>query len=1038
MGILRKFGVIMGALAVLPSAVLAQEGGTVTGRVTGQETGAPLSGVQIRVEGTTRRTVTGQNGEYRLVGVPAGRQTVDASVIGRQSANRIVAVVAGETVVANFALSSSALELEGLVVNAVTGRTERVREAGTNVETIDVAEINKGPISTVSDVLAGRTPGVVLGVGSGSVGSSQRIRIRGANSLSLDNDPLIFVDGIRFSNSKGGIGVGGQDRSRLNDLNPEDIESVRVLKGPAASALYGTAAANGVVLIQTKRGRAGEPVWRGYVEAGRTQDNTNFPGNFLAVDVKDPTAPVLGSNFRLNPNFGTACPNFRAAAGECQQEQLFSLNLLEDPRTTPYSTGENLTFGASVTGGSEAIQYFLSAEKSDEQGVIARNTLDRTSLRANLSAEVASNMRVQLSTGYIRSEGTLPGGDNNTFSPIINGVLGTAVFIPGADTLRIAGRRPGFGFGFAPGDLEVDEANQDIDRFLVGANATYTPLPWLSANVNTGLDFFSREDYQTYQPGDFVIYGPDFASGFRDSRRADNYVYTANGSLAGTFGLRPGLVSTTTVGGSYQRENFENTECRGYGIVLGTNSCAAATSLFEIDEEFSELRTLGAFAQQEFAFNDRLFLSVSARADDNSAFGSDFGTVVYPAASASWVVSEEPFFPAAASNFLSNLRLRAAYGTSGLQPNFRDAETLFAPTAVQIGGSDVSGVTLNVTGNPNLEPERVTEYELGLDAGLFDDRLAAEITYYNKRSEDALIQRDLFPSLGLTTTRFENLGEIRNSGIEAALNARVIERDNFRMEVRLAASALDNEIVNLGEGIDPIIFNRGNQAHIEGLPVGAFFGRKYTFNDADGNGLLSEDEVQLDPNAKLITYVTDAGRVDTLNASFLGSALPTNIQTFNADITLFKFLNVSTQFERRAGGYQLNDTESFRCAIAPAFGLPGGCDALYNPNATLEQQAAYIAEKEFGTTAGFIEEADFVKWRELSFRFGVPTFVSRTLPAFEGASFTIAGRNLKTWTDYSGIDPEITETGGSANFNQSEFNTQPPARVWTARFDFTF
>ena len=1033
------------AVTVLPAGLLAQQRGTIVGRVTAQENGAPLTGVNVTVQGTVIRAVTDQQGQYRLNGVPVGRQTVDVSVINRESANRVVTVTAGETpAVANFVLNIRATELEGIVVNAITGQQERKREVGSNVATIQVADINKGPITKVADVLTGRTAGVNLQGVAGTTGTSQRIRIRGANSLSLSNEPLIYVDGILFNNGTGGIGVGGQDFSRLNDLNSEDIASIEVLKGPAASALYGTAAANGVLLITTKKGRAGTPEWRVYGEYGTLENFVDFPEQFLTFQVNNPNAPLLTESGRLNigtaaqRRAGTApfvpCPNLDFAAGLCRQDRTESLDLLSDPRTTPFQTGNRQKLGLSVSGGSEAVTYYLSADTEDEEGVISFNTLEKQNYRANLTARVGSKANIGVSAGYVNSDVALNANDNNIFSPLINGLLGTPVFIEGFDTLRGPGQRPGLGFGFGINDIREIVAFQDVDRFIGGLNANYVPLPWLTANASVGLDFFSRHDQQTVQPGRLPI-AASFTPGRRTSQHSASYQYTGNTSATAQFDLRENLVSTSTIGASYNRQLLEGTLCFGVGIVEGTRSCSATSSQFRVSEEFSEIITIGGYFQQSLAFNDRLFLTGSVRGDDNSAFGQNFGFIYYPAASVSWVVSEEPFFPEV--GFLSNLRLRTAYGQSGLRPNFRDAITLFEPVAVQSEGRELSAVTLSRTGNDLLEPERSTEWEFGGDVGLFNDRVAAEFTYYNKRSEDALISRRLPPSFGLTPSVFDNLGSIRNSGTELALSIRAVERDWTRLNLRVSATTLSNEIEDLGPGVEPIVFNRGTQRHQEGFPAGAFFAKPIKFNDANNDGKLTRSEVSVD-SSKFIQVRNADGELETLPLQFVGPSLPTNSQSLSAELTLFKFLNFSTLFERRAGNFTVNDTERFRCTTGFSRLTQGACAAVFDPNASLEAQAAFIGERFLGTRIGFIEPADFVKWREVAVRIGTPTFVSRHLPSLDGASLTLSGRNLATWTDYTGLDPEINESGGSSNFTQGEFNTQPPVRYFTARLDFLF
>ena len=1052
---LRKLRAWCLTLALIPSGALAQQTGSVNGTVIDQERQRPLPGVQIFIAGTNRGALTNMQGRYVIPNVPPGPQTVRAQLIGYSQGEQTVTVLPDGSVSADFSLDPSAVELDAVVVNAVTGQAERKRELGTNTANINVDQIERAPITKLADVLTGRAAGVNLQGVAGTTGTSQRIRIRGANSLSLDNDPLIYVDGVQFSNNKGGIGVGGQDFSRLNDLNPEDIAEVEVLKGPAAAALYGTAAANGVILITTKRGRSGAPQWRAYAEVGTLEDRSDYPANFLAYQIEDESQPLFTDEGVFNTDAYAACTNVEAATTDeetgqpvCVQDAFVSFSPLENSRLSPFSTGERQKYGLSVSGGSDQITYFLSVDTEDETGVIDYNTLTKLNLRANLGARITEKLDVQVTSGYVNSDLALNQNDNSIFSPILNGLAGLPVLLPPeVDERSVAGQRPSFGFGYNLEDLRNLVTFQEVDRFTVGLNTTYRPLAWLAANANVGMDYFNRHDFETLQPARLPI-GGEYDIGYRNSIRNNSYLYTGTGSATATFNLMPELVSTSTVGAQYQRDLFENTSCSGAGIVEGTRSCGAASSLFEVDEDFSEIITIGGFGRQQFAYKDRIFFAASVRGDDNSTFGREFGFIYYPSVQLSWVMSEEPWFPRTSA--VSNLRLRTAYGESGLRPDFREAVTLFAPVAVRAGGEELSAVTLSRVGDPELEPEKTREYELGFDAGLFDERLSAEFTYYNKKSRDALIERDLAPSFGLTGddtdlgSLFTNLGSIRNSGIELGLDARVINTSRAALNLRLAATTLANEITELGAGVAPIPINGGVQRFQEGYSAGGFFQAPYTYRDENGDGLLSVDEVQIDSTRFLVVPGEEGGR-DTLNVAYLGPTLPTSTQSLSADLTLFSWVTISALFERRAGNKQWNFTESFRCGRGYALRdlAQAGCEAIAGPNVSLDDQAAFIAKRFYGTETGYIEDADFIKWREMSVTLGVPPVLASRFRALEGASLTLSGRNLYTWTGYSGLDPEINETGGSSTatgggFLQNEFNTQPPVRYLTARLNLTF
>jgi TonB-linked SusC/RagA family outer membrane protein len=929
------------------------------------------------------------------------------------------------------------VQLTGLVVNPVTGQAEERRELGTNVANISASDIANAPITKPADVLTGRAPGVNVQTSGGTSGTSQRIRIRGANSLSLSNEPQIYVDGVLFSNQIYGIGdfgqgTGGSASSRLNDINPQDIESIEVLKGPAATSQYGTSAANGVILITTKRGVSGRPRWTAYTEYGSVTDPNQYPANWSSYQVNNPNQPLFRANGTANIGSTAAnstarrsCANYQTAAGTCRQDSTLVFNTLEDSRTTPLSDGNRQKYGASVSGGSSGVTYFVSADREREQGVIDYNIFQKNNVRANLNANVTDKLKLQVSSGYVDSDLTLSSNDNSIFSPLLNGLLGRA-FFNSDTTTGIFDQNYYF---TAPQHLEDWVPAEHVNRLTLGGQANYTPLDWLSLNANTGLDFTNRFYELTLQPDRFLgQIAPDFYGiGFRDVERTNNFLWTANTSASATHNWTDRLATQTTLGASFQREQYRTLQNEGAGTVEGTEDIGAATGQFFLDEDFNEVRTIGAFASHQFAWDDRLYVTLGIRGDDNSSFGTDFDFVTYPNANASWVVNEESWFPQ--TELITNLRLRAGYGTSGLRPRFRDAVTLYGPAGVQVSGADVPGVILSSTGNTGLKPERTTEYEAGFDAGWFGERVSTNLTYYHKRSKDALISVPLPPSFGLTGTRLANIGQISNSGFEIGIDAKVLDLENAVLNLRLSSTTLNNKVEDIG-GVNDIIVNRGEQRHRVGFPAGAYFQDPVLFGDTIDSkpGKLSLGEVSipdavLDENGNPIPH-------------YIGPSLPTHTNALTADLTVFKYITISSLFEERGGNYQLDGTTEFRCAAA-SLASGQGCAFTMNPDATLQQQAAFIGDALYGTVSGFIYPADFVKWRELSVTLAVPESLARTNRLLNGASLTLSGRNLHTWTDYPGLDPEITESA-VGNFSQNEFNTAPPVRYFTARLNFTF
>jgi TonB-linked SusC/RagA family outer membrane protein len=1009
-----RYGWLVVAAALAPVSVEAQQGGAVTGTVVMAGTQQPLTNVQVFVVGTQRGSLTDQRGRFLIQNVPAGTQTVAATLIGYSQSSQQVNVTAGGSATVNFELRQTAVELGGIVVNAVTGEQERRREIGNSVGTIDVANMPKAVLSKPADVITGRVAGIEVRNVNGTTGTGQRIRIRGANSISLDNEPLIIVDGIRFDNGTqfldSGFSEGLPDQvpNRLNDLNFDDIESIEVLKGPAASGLYGTAASNGVILIKTKRGSSGPSRWSLHAEGGVVQERTEWPDNIAAL--------------RRTANGYAHCANFQAAAGACTQDSIAVFNPFTTPGFSPFREGSRQKYGVSVSGGGENLTYFFSGDREKEDGVYASNQVDKVNLRANLRALVRDNLTLHLSSGYLSSDFSQPGNDNSVLSPILNGMFGSAR-VDMADTSSAY-------YAFGP-DITSHQyfATQGIERFTSSMQSNWQPFSWLSVNATAGLDYFGLQDAQILEPNVAPI-AETWVNGWAEESRGANYQYTGNGAAVASFALRPNIISTSTVGFDYNKLRIGATRGKGFGLTPGTSSLDGTSALFAIDEDNSDVVTIGGFVQQQFGLNDRIFVSGALRADDNSAFGADFGLVYYPSVSASWVIGEESFFPQ--TSLLSSLRLRGALGESGQRPQFRQAETYFSPATAATPNGDEPGVTIGGTGNLDLKPERTREFEVGFDAGLFSERLAAELTYFQRNTRDALIARNLPPSAGQTNpatgsgTRFENIGAVRNRGLELALNARLLESNNLRWYVRIAGATLNNEITDMGEGIDPIILNRGNQKHIAGYPAGGFWQPVIHFADTDGDGLIDPTEYSVE---------------DT--ASYIGPSLPKLTASFSTDIQLFDFLRVSTLVEGRRGHYQLDDNENFRCLFSLIFG-DRGCAGFDDPTSPLKTQASALAnilgDPDEGTVSlhGFIHKADFIKWRELSVTLAMPREWARRIGGASGLSLTLAGRNLMTWTNYPGLDPEANETGAGSNFTQGEFGTQPNVRYWTARLNINF
>jgi TonB-linked SusC/RagA family outer membrane protein len=991
----------MGAAALVPLLAFAQQGtGTITGRVTETGTGQPVADANVVIVGTTRGARTDAEGRYRIADVPAGPAQVRALRIGYSSTAQTVTIASGATNTADFALSTAAISLDRVLVTATGGEQRRV-EVGNAVSNINVEEVQKAAVPNGASLLQGRAPGVTVIQNGGTTGTSARVRIRGANSINLSNEPLLIIDNIRVNNSFNSfsIGTGGQSVSRLNDLNPDEIESIDILKGPAASALYGTAAANGVIQVTTKRGRSGKATYSVYGETGSIKPYDQFPANYNSY--------AAGG---ANPSFCFLADVATAVAGCTAIDSLFVYSPLV--AHSPFRTGHNNRGGFQTAGGNDAAQYFVSTDINDETGVFLNNRLRSVNLRSNLNLVPFSKLRVQVNGGYLTSRASLPQNDNNNLGIVPNGLLGKAR--ENEPVEPASGSRLGF-FLRAPSKLYAVVSDQDIERFTGGLTGNYTPLSWFQMLGTLGYDALNRFDAGLLQPN-ILDNNTSNRIGSRTANRYQIYNYTANISGTATFNLGSSFVSKTSAGTQFQRENFTDNQAFGTTLVAGTGSLAGTSTGFAVGEDQLDNRTLGYFGQQQFEWGERVFLTGALRGDKNSAFGRDFKFAKYPSGSLSYVISRESWFP---TSFINTFKLRGAYGVSGLRPGPVDALQYFNPTAVNVVGVETAAINVGNLGDPNLRPEKVREGEVGFESSMFGDRLGLDFTYFNKQSKDALISRTLPSGAGTAAAQLTNIGRVENKGIELQATLGLLRMDKFGWDATLNYATVHNKLIDLGKDllgndIQPIIFGLGgaSQRHTEGRPLGSYYQETYTYADANNDGIIDYNEVTIGDTA------------------YLGNPLPTHTWSLNSTMRFFNSLRLSTLVDAQRGFKQYNSTEEFRC------GTVFNCPSLYVAGTPLWLQARAIANINFGTAAGYIEDASYVKLREIALTWDVPAQFASRLGMTRGVSLTLAGRNLHTWTNYTGLDPEINFT--TANFTQAEFLSQPPVKRYIARLNINF
>lgn len=1030
--IVRRTLTLAAVLATLapPLASAQAQQGTITGRVTDAATNQPIAAAQVAVIGTNQGTQTSTDGQYTLRGITPGQVEVRVLRLGFAELRKAVTVTAGQSATLDFAMNAVAMTLNPVVTTA-TGQQRRV-EVGNAIAQVDAtAIVETRAVSGMGDLLTSRAAGVLVTPGT-QTGAGTRIRIRGTSSLSLTNNPIVVIDGIRVESSTGSssVGVGGTTPSRLNDLNPEEFESIEVIRGPSAATLYGTDAANGVIVITTKKGTAGRPQWSYYTEQSAITDRNEYPTAWWGWRTG------TTANTTSSPSNTVQCFLSQVVAGACVQDSVTSYNLTKDKESTPFGVGYRQQQGLQLRGGSDVSRYFLHGEWETEDGVTKlpdfekrflsdRNlslssrqrdpgALSRITGRSNLNITLPRNAEMQASFGYTTQDVYLPRSDDSGTAGIAANTYGGPGFKynlnPAGDTLY--GWRQ-----FTPRDIYQAETSQGIERMIGSLNTNWRASDWLALRGNFGIDYTQRQDTQLCRFANCADVGQD-RLGFKTDNRTNFYVYTIDAGATATRTLTQSLESKTTAGFQFYRNIFSRNGATGRQLPPGAVTVTAG-SVASADESTAESRTLGGFVEQSLAWRDRFFLTGAVRSDRNSAFGADFKTVFYPKLSASWLLSEEDFFPKA--DWIDQLRLRSAYGASGVQPGTIDAVQFFSTSVFRGEAGDQPALVYSSLGNRKLKPERSTEIEIGIDGTFFRNRVTTELTYYNKSSRDALISRILPPSIGTgATARLENLGEVRNTGWEALINAQVISRKTIAWDVSLNGSMNDNELVSLGN-VPPIA--GATQQQREGYPLYGWWSRRLLgYEDKDGNGIISYNA---NPTLSEIT-VSDTNE-------FHGYPLPKREFALTNGIELFnRALRLSAMIDYKGGHLVYNNTERIRCASR------FNCEGLINPKAPLFEQARTVMVREHPSrsVAGFFEKGDFVRFRELSLAWTVPANITQRVFRGRSLSTTLAARNLGIlWTDYLGVDPEAFGTTGDA---PSSFQPFAPPTYFTFRFNLGF
>jgi TonB-linked SusC/RagA family outer membrane protein len=1024
---------LAGLLALAGPTASAQQPGTLTVTVTDAANQRPIEAARVFLVGTTIAGQTTAEGRLVLRAISPGSYTVRILRVGYTEQTKPLTIAAGQGATLNVALTAAAVNLAAVVTTA-TGEQRRV-EIGNATANIDAAKVTESaPLGNLNDLLNSRAPGVTVTSGT-QTGTGARIRIRGMNSISLNNEPIWIIDGIRMTSNQGsfstvtgsGGGTGGNSPSRVGDLNPEEIESIEIVKGPSAATLYGTDAANGVILVTTKKGRAGAARWSVYTEGGTVYDRNYYPAAY-SLWGKRPGETASSRAF---------CNLQRVGTGECAADSSSVLNIFDEKDLTPLKASPRRQVGVQVSGGTDAVRYFVSAEDELEVGVMSLpeferqrmdstglriypwtsrpNQMGRRSLRSNLNATLSPKLDLGMSTNFINVA--------QRYSLESNATAGLGSHLFGGPGTRNNGTVTGLGTplngyrAWTPGYMWQEKTAQEVNRFIWSGQANYRPTSWLSTRAAVGNDWTGRNDENLLLRGQ----GPPLTATTRLGSRGINRVninnLTVDLGATATYDFL-GFQNKTTVGAQYIGYQFSSASTGSNQLAPGAQNVASGTQL-SVAEGTTRQKTFGTFIEQALAWRDRLFLTAAVRSDQNSAFGTNFQSIVYPKASMSYLISEEDWWKA--PSWVNTMRLRYAYGQSGVQPGPNDALRFYSAGITSVQNADQPTITQAALGNPNLKPERSAEHEMGFETQMLNSRLSLDVTYYSKITTDALYSAVLPPSFGSVASQLRNLASVKNSGVEVSVNAQLVQKDAFGWDVNISSSANDNKVVSLGDTPPQL----GTTSRIvAGYPIAGLWARPITgWDDKNGDGLL--------------TYYTDAARNEVFvgdSTIFRGYATPRYMTTLtNGWDFLGKKLRVQTMWDWRSGGLWYNNTERIRCTRP-------NCSGRNNLKADFIDQATNIAANEHAarTLDGFFQSGAFVRLREASLQYTFSSDMAKRLLRGRSLSAVVTARNLKLWTKYRGTDPESGFNTNDGTEAPSEFQTVGPPSYFIMRFNIGF
>ncbi|MET4076169.1 SusC/RagA family TonB-linked outer membrane protein [Hymenobacter sp. UYCo722] len=1048
------------------TGVLAQTR-AISGRVTDQASGEGLPGVTVLLKGTSTGISTNSDGKFTL-SVPEAGGTLVFSSVGMATQERAI----GTAAEVNIALAQDNKQLSEVVVTAL-GIEKDVRSLGYATQEIKADQISQKSEPNVLNALQGKVAGVNITGASGLAGSSTNINIRGISSLQGSNQPLFVVDGIPISNdldrtNGGPLGTlgGAQTSNRANDIDPETIASINILKGPAAAALYGSRAASGAVIITTKSGRNAKGKTEVTVTSSYNVSNVYGLAK-LQNDYGQGTQGVVvtsgglgdvntASRASYGPRFGTT-------------PTLANGLLLTDGSTLPYQAypdnirdfyrqGRILNNGVNIVGGNADQNVSLNVNNTDQKGITENSSLKRTNVQLGGNVKLINKLRAGGSVSFIQTNqvGPLIGNGSSAFGQLpaiprsynLQGLpsqdpnTGGNIFFPGSDN-------PYF-------NLRNNPTTSNLTRFINVANLSYDVTPWLNVAYRAGLDTYTDRRKQIFALGSARVPG---------GQVLDQAIYRSeiNGDLLVTLKkdniITEGFNASLLLGQNINQRRAQSIQSQADALAFPFYNAQAGTQFTASGESSSVRRLLGYYAQLSLAYNNYLFLELTGRADQSSTLPTAHNTFFYPAATVGFVFSDafklsNDIFTygklranvARVGKDAATYALETYYNSASLGNNVGNISFPFTVNGVTYPGFGISSA---LGGGTTLTPEFTKSFEAGTNLGFFNNRLTFDLSYFKTISENQIIPITTPGSTGYLS-RVTNVGRVDNTGFEALMIVSPVRTTNFKWDINANFTHIKNEVISIAP--DVITASVNGSAFIGsvpsfqvGQPYGIIIGSKVPRVPAtDANGKANDPSVV---GRYIINPATGSFDSNTVPNSILSNPNP-QWQGGITNTVSYRGLSLSFLVDATYGAQLLSFTNAVQksnghlaeTAVnreAPRV-IPG---VIRNPDGSYRENNIQIdAQQYYGAIGGLqsefnVYDASVYRLREASIGYTLPKALLEKTP-FGQASITLSGRNLFYYAPNANFDPE-TNTQGAGNIRGLELQGPPNTRNYGVNLRFT-